>query len=74
VTGDDLARQLALVAGDLDAKHYPYAAVVRRAARALVALEADPPDPDGCAGCGQALTGRRRRWCSEACRSRVRRR
>jgi hypothetical protein len=71
VTGDTLARQLAWVAADLDRRGYAFVGPIRRAARAL--LEVDPPD-DGCRGCGQPLTGRRRTWCSEACRSRVRRR
>lgn len=73
---DDLARTLALVAGDLDRRLYPYAGVVRRAARAL--LEAEPPADDGCLGCGapleQPATGRRRKYHDEACRSRARRR
>jgi hypothetical protein len=71
-----LVRQLAYVAADLEARTYPYVGVLRRAARAL--LEVDPPDDDGCRGCGRPLdqpaTGRRRVWCREACRSRNRRR
>ena len=70
----DLARRLAFVAGDLDRRLYPYAGVIRQAARAL--LDVDPPDGDGCRGCGTELeqpsTGRRRVWCSEACRRRKR--
>jgi hypothetical protein len=73
VTGDHLAAQLAWIAGDLDRRGYPFAGPIRQAARTLLA-DTPPTDPNGCAGCGQALTGRRRRWCSEACRSRLRRR
>lgn len=73
---DALARQLAYIAGDLDRRMYPYAAVVRRAARAV--LDVDPADDDACLGCGlpldQPATGRRRKYHDEACRSRARRR
>jgi hypothetical protein len=71
-----LARQLAWVARHLDSKGYPFTSPVRIAAR--IVLEVPDHDPAGCAGCGAALTqpatGRRRRWCGEACRSRTRRR
>jgi hypothetical protein len=67
-----LARQLAYVAGDLDARLYPYTGVLRQAARALLDLD----HHDGCRGCGthleQPATGRRRVWCSESCRRRKR--
>jgi hypothetical protein len=72
-----LARQLGWVAGHLDSKGYPFAAPVRVAARIVLEVP-DHDDPDGCRGCGDTLTqpatGRRRIWCSEACRSRTRRR
>jgi hypothetical protein len=71
---DQLARQLAWVAADLDRRCYPFASPVRIAARLVL----DLPDHDGCRGCGAVLeqpaTGRRRVWCTEACRSRHRRR
>lgn len=71
---DDLPRQLAYIAGDLDRRGYPYAGAVRRAARAL--LEVPDRDPAGCRGCGtpleQPATGRPRVWCSERCRRRKR--
>lgn len=72
-----VSRLLAQAAADLDRRGLHYAGVVRRAARLLL----DVPDEDpggGCAGCGRPLrqpaTGRRRKWCSEACRARARRR
>lgn len=71
---DDLARHLAFVAGDLDQRHYPYAGVVRQAARLLA--EQPARIADGCRGCGTPLkqpdTGRPRVWCSERCRRRKR--
>jgi hypothetical protein len=73
-TDDDLARQLAWVAQHLDTKGYAFAGPVRIAARRL----ATGAPADGCPGCGgpveQPPAGRRRKWCSEACRSRTRRR
>lgn len=71
----DLVRQLGWVAGDLDARGYPFAPVVRRGARAL--LNGDAPDRDGgCVGCGQPVPdtprGRPRKWCGERCRRRHR--
>jgi hypothetical protein len=69
-----LARSLGFVAADLDRRGYAYSGLLRQAARAL--LEIDPDDPDGCPGCGRTIdqppTGRRRIWCSEACRRRHR--
>lgn len=71
-----LARDLVLIAGDLDRMLYPNTGRLRQAARAL--LEVDPPDDDGCRGCGHPIDqperGRRRVWCSEGCRDRHRRR
>lgn len=75
-------RRLAWVAADLDARGYPFAGTVRRTARLLLTVVTGDTvaagDVAGCAGCGAALvqpaTGRRRRWCSERCRSRARRR
>lgn len=67
---DQLVRDLALIAGDLDRRLYPYTGVLRRAARAL--LETDtptPPSPDGCRGCGVPIPyagrGRPRVWCPD---------
>lgn len=72
-----VARQLSHVAADLDRRGYAYAGAIRQAARLLLDLDL-PSRDDGCAGCGQELeqpdTGRRRKWCGEACRSRARRR
>jgi len=72
-----LARTLGFVAADLEQRGYHGHGVVRAAARVLLDVP-DDRDPDGCAGCRAVLvqphTGRRRRWCSEACRSRARRR
>lgn len=70
----DLARGLALVASDLDAKGYPLAGMVRQAARAL--LNGDHGTDGGCRGCGAELAyagrGRPRVWCGESCRRRHR--
>jgi hypothetical protein len=66
----ELARLVALAAADAEARGSPYAGVMRRAARELAC-----PDRGGdgrCRGCGGALTGRQRSWCSEACRRRHR--
>lgn len=76
----DLAALLCVVAGSLERQGQPSSGgVLRNAARRLLELSASTPSPvraDGCAGCGAALvqqaTGRRRRWCSERCRKRVR--
>lgn len=66
----DLARQVAIVAGDLEAKGYSYAGVIRQAARALAA-EPQSID-DGCRRCGAPLPskgrGRPRIWCDDQCR------
>jgi hypothetical protein len=44
---------------------------------ATLPLDMDTSAQDRCAGCGTALVqserGRRRRWCSESCRTRARR-
>jgi hypothetical protein len=73
-TRTDIARQLGFVAADLDRRHYPYAGVLRQAARVLLGVD---QDTSGCRGCGRPLdqppTGRRRRWCGERCRRRHRR-
>ena len=69
-----LARQVAYVAQDLDARGYRMAGVVRQAAQAL--LELPDAGADGCRGCGAPLpvsTGRPRVWCGEPCRNRARR-
>lgn len=80
-----VVRYLNAAAEDADAALLPYAGAIRVAARKLTAMAAeldlaavDVEDSDGaCQGCGQPLiqpdTGRRRQWCSEACRSRRRR-
>lgn len=72
-----LARQLAWIAQHLDSKGYLFVAPLRSAARALLEVP-DDTEQEGCAGCAtelmQPATGRRRRWCSERCRSRARRR
>jgi len=69
-----LARQLGWVAAHLDGLGYQYVGVVRQSARALLTLP--EPSDGGCAGCStplvQPATGRRRKWCSEACRRRHR--
>lgn len=74
---DKLAQLLARAAADLDARGWPYGPVVRAGARALLEVPATNPGPS-CNACGKALiqpaTGRHRRWCSERCRSRARRR
>ena len=61
---------------DLAQRGYPLVGGLRAVARRLATQPAD--HPDGCPGCGgqvlQPATGRRRIWCSEACRSRTRRR
>lgn len=71
---NDLARTLAVVAGDLDRRGYMYAGTVRQAARALLAVDQD--EPGGCRGCGAPLPyagrGRPRVWCGEPCRRRKR--
>ena len=71
-----LARDLLLVAEDLDGKGYLLVGVIRRAARLLAELELEDRPDDGCQGCGGRLdhpaTGRRRVWCSERCRRRKR--
>ncbi|CAN5764899.1 hypothetical protein BH23ACT2_BH23ACT2_01600 [soil metagenome] len=71
----ELARQVAFVATDLDRRQYPFAPVVRQAARLLLDLT-DHSD-NGCRGCGaelpQPVTGGRRLWCGETCRRRHRR-
>jgi hypothetical protein len=69
----DLTRQLTWVAEDLDSKRYPYAGVVRQAARERLEVEQFPSDDaDRCRGCGEELEyagrGRPRVWCSEECR------
>ena len=73
-----VARRLSYVAADLDRRGYSYAGAVRQGARLLLDLDTPPPEADGCVGCGQELEqpakGRRRKWCSEACRTRTRRR
>jgi hypothetical protein len=70
------ARMLGWIASDLERRGAVYAGFVRQCARDL--LEVPDHNRNGCAGCGTALdqptTGRRRKWCSEACRSRTRRR
>jgi hypothetical protein len=70
------ARMLGWIAADLERRGAVYAGFVRQCARDLLRLP--DPDPDGCRGCGAVLaqpaTGRRRVWCTEACRSRTRRR
>jgi hypothetical protein len=72
-----LARTLGFVAADLEARGYHGHGVVRQAARHMLEVP-DDQDDAGCAGCRAELTqpptGRRRKWCSEACRSRARRR
>lgn len=60
----------------LDDRGMLEAGIVRQLS-AAVAEGGDRPD-EGCLGCGRRLdqpaTGRRRKWCAEACRSRARRR
>jgi hypothetical protein len=78
------AHDLGYVAAELRADGHRYADGIHRAAKVFLELAEtlDPDtrtcDPDGCPGCGttvtQPATGRRRTWCSEACRSRHRRR
>lgn len=73
-----LARLLANVAVDADRRGLPWTGVLRQSARVLLEPVADL-DANGevCAGCHRPLeqppTGRRRKWCSEACRRRTRR-
>lgn len=73
-----LARRLGWIAQNLDVKGYQFTGPIRDAARLLLDLpEREAPDAD-CAGCEaplvQPATGRRRKWCSESCRSKARRR
>lgn len=75
MTDRQLARLVAQVAADLDARGYHAAGVVRQAARAL--LDGQPDGDDGgCCGCGRPVThtdrGRPRKWCGERCRRRHR--
>jgi uncharacterized protein with PIN domain len=73
-----LSLALLIVAQDLDRRLYPFAAVIRRAARELAELEAHSTDTDDsrCPSCGgeviQPPTGRPRRYCSRQCRNRAR--
>lgn len=71
-----VARLLTQIAVSMDGRQLPYAGVLRQAARLL--LDVSEAGGGRCSGCSgsleQAATGRRRRWCSEACRSRARRR
>lgn len=72
---DELAQQLAWVAGDLESRGYQFSAVVRRGAWRLI--DVPEGDDDGCRGCREPLEqparGRPREWCSERCRRRHRR-
>lgn len=65
-----LARALAMVAADLDAKRYPLAGVVRQAAHAVLA--APEPAAGGCRRCGAPLQpkprGRPPSYCGSRCR------
>lgn len=69
-----VARLLSRTAADLERLGFLHAGIVRHGAQLL--LEAPQVDGEGCAGCGaelaQPATGRRRKWCSEACRRRHR--
>lgn len=77
----ELVRLLSHATADLDRRGYAYTGVVRQATRLLTRLLSGEPAVQGeagCVGCGcllsQPPTGRRRKWCGEACRSRARRR
>ena len=70
-----VARLLAQVAADIERRGLPYHGVIRQGVHLLLELPDDTGE--GCAGCGAELvhpaTGRRRKWCTEACRRRHRR-
>lgn len=75
-----VAQLLARIAADADVRGLPYGGAIRQGARLLL----EPPTAaevghgNGCAGCGtpivQPAKGGRRRWCTDACRTRTRRR
>jgi len=69
----ELARLLALVADDLEHRHYQAAGIVHHAAQVLATMT--PTDSDACPVCGgpvaQPATGRRRVYCRPACRHRA---
>lgn len=66
----ELARTLALVAGDVERRGLSYAGVLRRAARALA--DVGEPSTAGCPRCRAPVdrkpTGRPARYCSPRCR------
>jgi hypothetical protein len=75
-----LARQLALIASDLESRGYEHTGPLRQAARLLVGSPDDAHGLDDeqtageprCGWCGGPLVrqarGRPRRWCSARCR------
>ncbi len=76
----DLVAILSFVADEVEAgRGSHYAGAIRVAARRLVELERQAAEADrsatGCGWCGapleQPATGRRRRYCSDACRRRA---
>ena len=68
-----LSALLSFIAEDRDTRLYPYAPVLRVAARELVAIEARAPE--SCPMCGgevqQSERGRPRVYCSSRCRKRA---
>lgn len=75
-----VAQLLARCAARLDLLGLPEAGLVRHGARLLLEVPtvAEVGQGNGCAGCGTPITqpakGGLRKWCTDACRSRTRRR
>lgn len=67
----EVARLLRFMAQRADARGGMIAPGLLRRAAAL--LDEYPLLAEGCRGCGSVLSGRRRDWCGESCRSRWRR-
>jgi hypothetical protein len=71
-----LSAALVFVAEDLEQRLYPFAGVIRRAARELAELEGRSTSPTACPVCGedveQPAKGRARVYCSAKCRGRAR--
>jgi hypothetical protein len=78
LTDRSLSEALVFVAADLDKRRYPFAGVVRRAARAVAELQVQPSDAStrSCPMCGAEVArgdrGRPRIYCGRSCRNAAR--